>query len=202
MDKQFSQACENNKQPIGAVLVKYLIAAGKLLEIGSGTGQHAAHFAKLFPQIEWQPSDLTSSHPSIEAWRRDSGASNLRPVIELDIRQPPTMDTRFDYLYSANTLHIMAWETVTMLFQQLPRYLQPEALVFFYGPFKYQGAFTTDSNAQFDLWLKSRGEHQGIRDFEAIEALANEQGLQLLEDIAMPANNQLLVWRYSAASSS
>ena len=200
MEKQFSQACENNKQPISAVLKNYLNEAGQLIEIGSGTGQHAAHCAPLFPHIQWQPTDLAANLASIEAWRQDTGVDNLRPAIELDIRQPPVIDTRFNYLYSANTLHIMAWETVEDLFRQMGAWLLPGALVFFYGPFKYQGQFTTESNAQFDLWLKSNGAHQGVRDFEAIETLANAMGLQLLEDVAMPANNQLLIWRYNPAS--
>ncbi len=200
MAKAFSQACENNKDPILSVFKRYITASGSLLEIGSGTGQHAAYFASQLPHLNWQPSDLTENIESIESWREEAQLPNLLPCKTFDANHPPVCNQRYPYLFSANTQHIMSWQTVEKLWQQLPLLLTPGALAFFYGPFKYRGEFTSPSNASFDLWLKERGSHQGVRDFEAIEALANRHQLQLVEDVKMPANNQLLVWQFTNQS--
>ena len=197
MDKPFSQACENNKVPILKVLQQYLTQPGSLLEVGSGTGQHAAFLSGMLPHIQWQPSDVANNLPGINAWRSDANHPNLAPPITFDVTQTAALPKAHDHVFSANTLHIMSWASVETFFGHIPDLVNPGGYVFFYGPFKYRGEFTSPSNANFDLWLKERGEHQGIRDFEAVRVLADQAGLQLVEDVRMPANNQILVWQKS-----
>lgn len=194
MSKPFSQACENNKQPILQVLSHYLTQPGSLLEVGSGTGQHAVFLSQALPHIQWQPSDVTDNLPGIQLWCDDATHSNLQNPVPFDVTTGQ-LPLPHDHLFTANTLHIMSWPAVEAFFAQLPQLVNDGGYVFTYGPFKYGGEFTTDSNAAFDVWLKQRAPHQGIRDIEAIQALAEQAGLQLLDDVSMPANNQTLVWR-------
>ncbi len=194
MDKPHSPSCERNREPILAVLRDYLPDCRRLLEIGSGTGQHAVYFAAEFPHLVWQGSDLADNLPGIRAWLAEAGLANTPVPLELDVTGAWPSGP-FDALFSANTLHIMPWSGVEALFRGLPAVLAPGARVIVYGPFNYGGRYTSDSNAAFDEWLKARGAHQGIRDFEAVDALARSAGLSLLEDRAMPANNRCLVWR-------
>ena len=195
MDKPFSQACENNKVPILEVLQRYLTQPGSVLEVGSGTGQHAAFLSGKLPHVQWQPSDVADNLPGIHAWRDEVNHPNLASPIAFDVTQSTARPKAHDHLFSANTLHIMSWSSVESFFGLLPELINPAGYVFFYGPFKYNGDFTSPSNANFDLWLKERGEHQGIRDFEDIAELAEQAGLNLVEDVRMPANNQILVWQ-------
>lgn len=195
MAKPFSQACENNQAPILAVLRRHVGAAGTLLEIGSGTGQHAVFMARHLPQLQWQPTDVAENLPGIELWRAEAQLPNVAPAQLFDVWQPQLPAQSVRYLFSANTLHIMSWETVQRFFSLIPQLLQTDGLAFFYGPFNYGGHFTSESNARFDQWLKARAPQQGIRDFENIAVLAEQAGLVLVEDCAMPANNRTLVWR-------
>lgn len=195
MKKPFSQACENNKEPIRQVLHNYLQEPGTLLEIGSGTGQHSAHISNHYPQLRWLTSDCAENIPGIQAWVNESNNSNLCSPIELDINQAAWTANKVNYLYSSNTVHIMSWQEVEKLFQFVPYCLEDGGYFFLYGPFNYNGKFTSPSNEQFNHWLKSQAPHRAIRDFEAINALANEQGLLLKCDHEMPANNRLLVWQ-------
>ena len=199
MDKPFSQACENNKQPILEILSRYFDSPGTVNEIGSGTGQHGVFMASHLPHLHWQPSDMEANLPGIRSWRDEAGLPNLAEPLCFDVNDSTIPLPAANYLFSANTLHIMSWPSVQRFFQWLPDLLQPGGIACFYGPFNYQGQFTSDSNARFDQWLKSQGAHQGIRDFEAIAELAAAAGLSLLEDCAMPANNRTLVWRRQAA---
>jgi cyclopropane fatty-acyl-phospholipid synthase-like methyltransferase len=195
VQKPFSQACENNQQPILEVLLQVFSDRKRVLEIGSGTGQHAVYCAPRLPHLIWQTADLEANHPGINSWLDESTAENLRRPILLNADHPPwTVDT-VDAVFTANTCHIMAWESVVNLFTGLDSILAPGAIVAIYGPFNYDGQFTSDSNARFDLWLKQQVPHQGIRDFEAINSLAENIGLALVEDNPMPANNRLLVWK-------
>ena len=196
MDKPFSPSSARNRDPILAVLRSIFADRRRVLEIGSGTGQHAAYFADALPHLIWQSSDVVENHPGIAAWLADAGLPNTPPPLKLDVNQSrwPSADT-FDAVYSANTLHIMGWDEVQTLFRRLPEVLAPDAVVAIYGPFNYGGRFTSDSNAAFDARLKSDDRKRGIRDFEAVNALADEAGLQLEHDHAMPANNRCLVWR-------
>jgi len=193
MDKPFSQACENNKHSILQVLQNHLVGNESLLEIGSGTGQHAVFFASQFPGLTWHTSDLIYSHESINAWIQDSQLKNVSPPIEIDV-SASTADKCFDAVFSANTLHIMHWESVEQFFPFVSASLNTGSKLFVYGPFNYEGHYTSESNARFDQWLKNQNEYSGIRDFEKVDALARGNQLELVEDNEMPANNRLLVW--------
>ena len=192
--KQFSEACEQNKLPILGVLKPYVTNCTSLLEIGSGTGQHAVFFAEQFPHLEWQTSDLLESHASINAWIADSRANNVLKPLELDVNQDELPGMHYDLVYSANTTHIMDWESVVNLFRVVGHYLNKDGHFCLYGPFNYGGRYTSDSNARFDQWLKMRDPDSGIRDFEALNDLAIRNGLTLIADHEMPANNRTLVW--------
>jgi SAM-dependent methyltransferase len=193
--KIFSQACENNRQPILDLLLRFFAKTNHVLEVGSGTGQHAAFFAPRLPHLVWQTSDLTANHAIINAWIDDCPSSNIRRPLVFDASSPCYSYSLVDGLFTANTCHIMPWPAVVSLFAGLPLLLAPEATVVIYGPFKYGGKFTSASNADFDYRLKEYSPHQGIRDFEAISGLASAAGLVLQEDQPMPANNRLLVWQ-------
>lgn len=192
--KPRSEACERNREPILAVLRDHFTGRRRILEIGSGTGQHAVHFAAALPDLTWQTSDLEPNLPGIRQWLAETHLPNLPPPLALDVFGAwPGM--RFDGVFTANTLHIMSWEGVCALFAALPTVLAPGGLLAVYGPFNFGGAFTSPSNAEFDAWLKRRSPHSGIRDFTAVDGLARSIGLELLEDRPMPANNRTLVWR-------
>lgn len=219
--KPHSEACERNREPILAVLRQHFADRRRVLEIGSGTGQHAVHFAAHMPWLQWQPSDMPENLPGIEAWRDEARLSNLLPSQPLwaeasqnpatapgglvtmagageSVRLPcaDSVLHGFDAVFTANTLHIMGWPQVQALFAGLPAVLAgTDAVLVVYGPFNYGGQFTSASNRQFDGWLKARDPRSGIRDFEAVDALARGIGLQLIEDVPMPANNRALVWR-------
>lgn len=195
MDKQFSAACERNRDPILAVLRAVLADCRKVLEIGSGTGQHAVYFAAQLPHLLWQPSDLAHHHPSILAWRQEARLPNLAPPLALDVGAPDWPRDPYDAVFSANTCHIMAWPEVQAMFAGIGRVLRDGGLLCLYGPFNYGGKFTGPGNARFDAILKAQSPHRGIRDVEAVNRLAVEQGLVPVADHALPADNHLLVWR-------
>ncbi len=191
----YNKAAENNKGPIGEKLVQIFADRKHLLEIASGGGQHALHISKLLPEMVWQTSDLVENHAAICAMLvAEAGENVLRPVA-LDVAQEVWPVENVDAAYAANAVHIMSWAHVEALFAGLEKVLLPGGLLVLYGPYKYDGEFTTESNAQFDQWLKDRDPVSGIRDFEAVNALARGIRLELEADHAMPANNQLLVWR-------
>ena len=186
--RPFSESSERNRAPILAILKRVFKDRKKVLEIGSGTGQHAAYFAPELPHLVWQASDVAENLPAIRQWVSDP------PPIELDVDKPwPALD--HDAVFSANTCHIMSWPQVERLFAGIGR-LRPEVLAL-YGPFNYNGRHTSESNARFDAMLRGRDPLSGIRDFEKISALAAAAGLAVEEDNAMPANNRLLVFRRS-----
>ena len=264
-EKPFSPASERNRDPILEVLRVHFAGRRHVLEIGSGTGQHAVHFAAAMPWLVWQCSDRAEYLPGVRAWLDEAGLPNTPAPIELDVASkrwplpgaslplplagegwgegaldrgaslqdqerphpafgrllpqagevkkhagqgPRQFDARpfdarpFDGLFSANTLHIMGWHEVGAFFAGLSTVLAEEATVVVYGPFNYDGDYTSDSNREFDGWLKARDPRSGIRDFEAVDTLAREIGLHLSADIAMPANNRCLVWQRGAASAS
>ncbi len=191
----FSQACENNKAPILAVLKQYLTEAASVLEIGSGTGQHAVFFAERLPQLRWQTSDRCHMLPGITAWQAQAGLPNLPPPLELDVAVWPWPVLETDVVFSANTAHIMSWPLVKALVDGVGRVLHADGLFMLYGPFNYDGRHTSESNAQFDRMLRTRDPESGIRDIEALVLHADKAGLEIIADHAMPANNRLLVWR-------
>jgi cyclopropane fatty-acyl-phospholipid synthase-like methyltransferase len=195
--KPFSASSDRNRHPILDVLQSHFADRNSVLEIGSGTGQHAVHFAAALPQLRWQPSDLSDQHAGIQAWLAEAQLPNLLPPIALDVGCDDWPERRYDAVYTSNTLHIMSWFEVVALFERLDEVMEPDCRLVVYGPFKYGGDFTSPSNAEFDRWLKGSAPHRGIRDFEAVDALAQRLGLRLLEDRPMPANNQCLVWARS-----
>jgi cyclopropane fatty-acyl-phospholipid synthase-like methyltransferase len=192
--KQYSQACEENRDPILAVLKEELAECHKLLEIGSGTGQHAVYFGKHLSHLMWQTSDVDSSHPSINAWLDDEQLPNVLRPLSLDVNSGRWPGDEFDSVFSANTAHIMSWPEVTGMFNGVGRILKRGGLFCLYGPFNYAGQYTSESNERFDNWLKVRDPHSGVRNFEDLEELALECNMVLRRDYEMPVNNRLLVW--------
>lgn len=192
--KPYSEACEQNKEPILAVLKEVFGATRKVLEIGSGTGQHAVYFARHLPHLIWQTSDLAEHHAGIRLWLREAGLDNLLEPLKIDVADASWPVTQVDAIFSANAIHIMSWEHVVKMFEGIGKVLEPRGLVCLYGPFNYGGDYTSASNARFDAWLKARDPRSGIRNFEDVDALAQVQGLNLLRDVSMPANNRTLVW--------
>lgn len=196
---QHSDACERNKEPILAVLADALADTRRVLEVGSGTGQHAVHFARHLDHVTWHPSERTDALSPLHARVRAEAPSNVRAPLVLDVTAEPwpraVVDAEFDAVFTANTLHIMSWSSVECFFDGLGIVLSIGGVLCVYGPFRYDRAFTSASNERFDLALKARDPLSGIRDFEAVNALAREQGLELIADHEMPANNQMLVWR-------
>jgi len=197
--KQFSEACEENKDPILAVLRREFADCRTILEIGSGTGQHAVYFSRHLPHLTWQPSDLEAQHASIDAWRAEAGLPNLLPPLPLDVAREDWPACDVDGVFSANTTHIMAWPAVVSMFAGIGRLLKTNGVFCLYGPFNYHRRYTSESNASFDVWLKQRDPLSGLRDFGDLEALAIANGLSLSQNYAMPVNNRLLVWRASSA---
>ncbi|MDK2597710.1 DUF938 domain-containing protein [Pseudoalteromonas obscura] len=191
MTKPFSQACENNKDPILALLAPFISNISSVLEVGSGTGQHAVHFAQALPEVVWQTSDLACNHAGITQWCDEAQLDNLRRPITLDLTQHWPVE-QVPAIYTANTFHIVSPQLVVRFFEGVKRHLSPHGKVVIYGPFNYQGQYTSVSNAEFDAFLKSRDPNSGIRDIEWIVDLAQAAGLELEADHAMPANNRLL----------
>ena len=194
MDKPFSQACENNKGPILEVLQQHLKAPGTLLEIGSGTGQHATWLPRFLPWLRWQPSDVGAHLPGIRAWLDEAQLDNVLAPLELDVSQHWPAQS-FDALFTANTFHIMAWPLVQRCIREGAARLNNHGWFLVYGPFNYAGQFTSDSNARFNDWLQARDPRSAIRDQEQVLAEMATAGLALVHDHPMPANNRLLVFR-------
>jgi hypothetical protein len=209
IDKPNAPATQRNREPILQVLRVHFAHRSRVLEIGSGTGQHAVYFAAALPHLVWQCSDRAENLPGIRAWLDDACLPNAPPPIELameaahgELVKPRAQDERgalkYDAAFSANTLHIMSWPEVEAMFAGLDAVLADDATVAIYGPFKLGGRHTSDSNAAFDAGLKARAPHMGVRDIEAVHALARVIGLEPIADVATPANNRCIVWRRSA----
>ncbi len=194
--KQSSPSCERNKEFILAVLQDVLPDSGTVLEVGSGTGQHAAYFAAGLPYLVWQPTDLPENFPSIRAWAADAGLPNLRTPLELDLlagveRWPVTSAAA---IVCINTVHIVAWSGVENLFAGAGRVLAPGGVLYVYGAYRYATRPLEPSNESFDQWLKARDPASGVRDFEAVNDRAHKNGLDLAGDRAMPGNNRSIWW--------
>ncbi len=193
--KPYSESCDQNRRPILEVLKREIAQCRRLLEIGSGTGQHAVYLAGEFPELAWQTSEVPAMHEGIHAWLADETApSNVLPPVSLDVCKDPWPETQYDAVFSANTVHIISWPQVECLFSGVGKVLEPDGVFCLYGPFNYNGCYTSESNARFDLWLKQRDPLSGIRDFEVLNALAETAGLKLKKDYEMPANNRILTW--------
>ncbi len=191
----YSQSAENNKQHILSELEDLFQRPGVVLEIGSGSGQHAVYFANNLNHLTWQPSDRGEYFPELELNIEElAGANVLKPLV-LDVAEDVWPVSEMGYVFSANALHIMSASHARNLIKGVGKILKPAGMLVLYGPFKYSGEFTTESNAKFDLWLKSRDPASGIRDYECVKQLAMDANMSLLRDIPMPANNQLLVFQ-------
>ncbi len=192
--KPFAPACERNRDPILAVLRTQFADRRSVLEVGSGTGQHAVHFAAAMPWLSWQCADLASQLPGIRQWLDEAGLPNTPPPLALDVCGPwPTGP--YDAVFSANILHIVGWPGVEAFFAGVGRVLGAAGMLVVYGPFNAGGIYTSASNRDFDAWLKARDPRSGIRDVETVQALAAQAGLHAVDDVAMPANNRCIVWR-------
>ena len=198
--KPFSESCEQNKDVILQVIKPLLETQKHLLEIGSGTGQHAVYFGQALPHLQWQTSDRKEALSGIQMWLDESGLNNVHPPLALDVKQSDWPDLEIDAVFMANTLHIMSWDEVQALFNQMSLILQDNGILLIYGPFNYHGQYTSESNKNFDGWLKSRDPKSGVRDFEAVNQLAQKSGLQLQDDYEMPANNRILYWQKKTSS--
>lgn len=192
--KPYSEACDQNKEPILAVLRRFFVQPSLIVEIGGGTGQHAVHFSRALPHLDWQATDVADSLPGMRLWFAEAELPNLRPPLALDVRQEIWPIARADGVFSANTAHIMAWTAVECLFRGVGRVLEPGGAFCLYGPFSYGGQHTSPSNAEFDRWLRQRDPASGVRDFDDLDRLARANGLHLLRDCPMPVNNRTLVW--------
>jgi cyclopropane fatty-acyl-phospholipid synthase-like methyltransferase len=194
--KQYSSSCVQNQEPILKIIKPLLLEKYTVLEVGSGTGQHAVFFAEHMPHLNWQASDQAQYLSSINAWVDEAKLNNTPPAINLDVTQAwPALE--FDVIFSANTTHIMSWEMVVDFFQGVGESLGENVLFILYGPFNYHQQYTSQSNADFDMWLKNRDPNSAIRHFEALMELAKQAKLTLLKDYEMPANNRILCWKKS-----
>lgn len=191
--KPFAPACERNREPILEVLRTQFANRRSVLEVGSGTGQHAVHFAAALPWLTWQCTDLPSQLPGIRQWLDEAGLRNTPPPLPLDVAGLWPVGP-YDAVFSANILHIVEWSRVEAFFAGVGRVLTSGGVLVVYGPFNEGGAYTSPSNRDFDAWLKARDSRSGIRDIEAVQALAKQAGLRAIDDLAMPANNRCLVW--------
>jgi len=192
--KPFSESCAQNQQVILDVLQHEFTAAQHVLEIGSGTGQHAVFFARGLPHLIWQTSDVIEHHSGIHAWIADEGPDNVRAPLSLNVETDVWPNTTFDAVFSANTVHIMGWPEVEKMFAGIGQVLQAGGRFCLYGPFNVDGKFTSESNARFELWLKQQNPKSGIRDQAALDALAQAAGMSRIATHTMPANNNILVW--------
>ena len=193
--KHFSPACERNRAPIMNLLRPLFAGVESVLEIGSGTGQHAVFFAAQMPQLTWQTSDLSENHSAIRMWVEEAALANVRPPLVLDVNADTWPVDRVDAVFTANTLHIVPWSSVENMFAGVSRVLNADGLFCVYGPFSYEGRHTSQSNARFDLSLRTQNPCSGIREFVQMSELAARNDLCLQDDHAMPANNRLLVFR-------
>lgn len=198
--KPYSGACDQNCEPILAVL-KELIATElseneqTLLEVGTGTGQHAVYLGKALPQVVWQCSDQQQYHEGIQMWLNEAELPNVQVPLSLNVSEDSWPETQFDMLYCANVMHIMHWQNVVDLFAKGAKCIKPGGLMLCYGPFNYDGKYTSASNAQFDQSLRMRDPGSGIRNIEDLQKLADEAELTFIRDYEMPANNRILVWQ-------
>ncbi len=197
-DKPYAAACDNNREPILAVIAPIFGDCQRVLEIGSGTGQHAVYFGRRLPHLQWHTSDCKESHAGIRMWLDEAGLSNVLYPLDLDVAKGDWPDLQVDAVFSANTVHIMHWDEVRAFFRRVGRMLPAGGAFVLYGPINYGGRYTSASNARFDEWLKARDPQSGIRDFAALNELAENAGMDLQADYAMPANNRILHWEKGA----
>lgn len=192
MSKPYSESCDQNRDVIFDVISPIFRDVSSVLEIGSGTGQHAVYFAEKMPYLHWYTSDQASYHEGIQQWIDEAALSNVAAPIELNVTTSPWPEISVDAVFTANSLHIMHNDDADNLLAGVGKLLDSHGSLVIYGPFNYEGTYTSDSNARFDDWLKGRDPMSGIKHFETIVAVADDNGLRLASDIEMPANNRIL----------
>ena len=195
MQRPYAESCDQNKQVIFDVIKEEFSNPGDLLEIGSGTGQHAVYFSEHLLHINWQTSEVEDQLAGIKLWMQDVNHNRMRSPIVIDVIDELWPSKEMDYVFTANTAQIISWPHVLGMFKGVGKVLKPGGKFVQYGPFNYNGEYTSASNAQFDVWLKQRDPNSGIRNFQDIEKLAAENGMSLYQDYEMPANNRILVWQ-------
>jgi len=196
MEKPFSNACERNQEPILDVMKEFITKDHKrLIEVGSGTGQHAVYLASHFPWMEWHPTDVSSKLSGIKLWLSEAKVPNVKLPARLEVGRDDFPKLKFDVVFTANTFHIMHWKECKSLMKLLGHRLRENSLVFIYGPFKYNGEFTSPSNEEFDRSLKERDSLSGLRSFEDVNQNMAKNGFEILCDYDMPANNRMLVYK-------
>ena len=193
--KPYSESCERNQAPILKILQETLTNQQCVLEIASGTGPHAVYFGRALPHLSWQTSELAQNHEGILAWLNEIKLPNVLSPIAINVNDAKWPIGIVDTVFNANTVHIISWPEVERMFAGIARVLNASGILCLYGPFKYEGKFTSESNARFDALLRSRNRNSGVRDFEAINRLAETHGLFLVRDVSMPSYNQTLVWQ-------
>ena len=193
--KLYSESYERNREPILKILQGALAKQQCVLEIASGTGQHAVYFGRALPHLSWQTSELTQKHESILAWLNEIKLPNVLPPVTINVNDVKWPVGIVDAVFNANTVHIISWLEVERMFAGIARVLNAKGILCLYGAFKYKGDFTSESNARFDAFLRSNNRNSGIRDFEDINRLAESHGLFLVKDVGMPSYNQTLVWQ-------
>ena len=195
MNKPSAPSCEQNQQVILDQLKKLFTQAGDVLEIGSGTGQHVVYFAENLPHLNWQPSDLEAEHVGMKMWFDEVNHNRIYAPLILDVDMPEWLVDKKDYIFTANTTHIISSNQAEKMFTHVGAILKVGGLFAKYGPFNYNGQYTSDSNANFDIWLKQCNPESCIKDFEVVQKLALNNGMSLFKDITMPENNKILVWQ-------
>lgn len=195
MNKPYAEACDRNRAPILSVIEPLFADCKSVLEIGSGTGQHAVFFAAKMPHLVWQTSDVKENHADIKAWLHDAELSNVGAPVLLDVKQKNWPDINVDAVFTANTVHIMHQDGVEAMFAGAGKLLPQQGKFVLYGPFNYRNQYTSESNARFDMWLKARDPQSGIRNFDDLDTLANAAGMIFRQDYDMPANNRILYWQ-------
>jgi SAM-dependent methyltransferase len=193
--KPYSESCERNQEPILKILQETLTNQKRVLEIASGTGQHAVYFGRALPHLSWQTSELVQNHEGILAWLNETKLPNVLPPMAIDVSDAKWPIEIVDTVFNANTVHIISWPEVKRMFAGIARILSANGILCLYGPFNYEGKFISKSNARFDAWLKLCDRNSGVRDFEAINRLAESHGLFLLRDVTMPSYNRILIWQ-------
>ena len=194
MNKPNAPSCEQNQQVILDVLKTLFTDPGDVLEIGSGTGQHAVFFTQNMPHLKWQPSDLEAEHMGMNMWLQEVEHNRINSPLVLDVDMPTWTVEMKDYVFTANTTHIVSTEQSEKMLKHVAECLKTGGLFVQYGPFNYNGCYTSESNANFDVWLKQRNPESCIKHFEELQQQAELNGLKLFKDIEMPANNRILVW--------
>ena len=195
MHRPYAESCDENKQPILEVIKQVFCNSGKLLEIGSGTGQHAVYFSEHLAHLIWQPTEMEDQIAGIKLWMQDADHERIQPPQVLDVSNECWPFNDMDYAFTANTAHIVSWPQVVAMFKGIGTALKSGGQFALYGPFNYNGQYTSESNARFDAWLKGRDPESGIRNFQDLEQLAADNGMVLINDYEMPANNRILVWQ-------